>query len=220
MSALDGTSGPRAAGARLIGRPRRRAFWTDARFLLGVALIAASIAGVWAVVAVARQTTPVYAAARTIVPGQPLTADDLTVVDVGLGTSSDAYLALGALPADAVAGRTVEAGELVPATAAIPAERSDVTTVVVHTSIDVPSAVRAGTAVELWAAAQKERGVYATPRILIPHATVVSVTADESMIGGGQSALELVIPRADVADTLAAISAASALSVVPAGAVG
>jgi hypothetical protein len=35
------------------------------------------------------------------------------------------------------------------------------------------------------------------------------------MIGGGAAALELVIPRADVAATLAAMAAESALSVVP-----
>jgi hypothetical protein len=218
---MEGMTGLDAyADGRTPARPRRRPFWADARFLLGIVLIVASVAGVWAVVALSRQTSPVYAAAHTIVPGQPVTAGDLTVMDVALGAAADAYLAPGDAPAGAVAARTVAAGELVPASAVISAAQSDVTTVVVHTSADVPSAVHAGAAVELWAAAQRERGVYDTPRVLIPRATVVSVTVDDSMIGGGQAALELVIPRVDVADTLAAISAASALSVVPSGASG
>ena len=44
---------------------------------------------------------------------------------------------------------------------------------------------------------------------------VVSVTRDDSMIGGGAAALELVIPRSEVAATLAAMADESALSVVP-----
>jgi len=180
-------------------------------------LIVASIAGVWAVVALSRQTAPVYAAAHTIVPGEALTAADLTVVDVALGRSADAYLAPGAALDDAVATRTISAGELVPASAAAPAATSEVTTVVVHSSAAVPSSVASGSAVDLWAAAQTERGVYDTPRILIAGATVVSVTHDDSMIGGGADEIELVIPRADVASALAAIAGESALSVVPAG---
>ncbi|WP_051192027.1 SAF domain-containing protein [Microbacterium luticocti] len=216
MSALDnpsGTAGPQRGPTMR----RRRGFWTDTRFFIGIALIVASVAGVWAVVALSRQTAPVYAAAHTIVPGQTVTAADLTVVDVALGHSADAYLAPGKAPRGAVATRTVEAGELVPASATVPAAESDLTTVVVRTDADVPTAVRAGAVVELWAAAQTERGVYDTPRVLIPRATVASVTRDDSMIGGGKTALELAIPRADVAGTLAAISAGSALSVVPAG---
>jgi len=198
-------------------RPRRRGFWTDLRFFLGVVLIVASIAGVWAVVALSRQTAPVYAAAHTIVPGQAVTAADLTVVDVSLGRSGDAYLAPGAALDGVVATRTIGTGELVPAAATVPAAQSETTTVVVHSSVTVPSGVAAGSAVDLWSAAPAENGGFATPSVLVPSATVVSVTHDDSMIGGGADAVELVIPRADVAAALAAIAADAELSVVPAG---
>ncbi|QAY61846.1 hypothetical protein ET475_12215 [Microbacterium protaetiae] len=198
-------------------RPRRRGFWTDARFFLGVVLIIASIAGVWAVVSLSRQTSPVYAAAHTIVPGQKVTAADLTVIDVALGRSADAYLAPGATLNDAVATRTIDAGELVPAAATVSAASSQVTTVVVHSSAAVPSNVTSGSTVDLWAAAPTDAGTYDTPRILIANATVVSVAHDDSMIGGGADAIELVIPRSDVAAALAAIAGESALSVVPSG---
>ena len=198
-------------------RPRRRGFWTDIRFFLGVGLIVASIAGVWAVVALSRQTAPVYAAAHTIVPGDAMTTADFTVVDVSLGRSGDAYLAPGATLDGLVATRTIGAGELVPIAAAAPAAQSETTTVVVHSSVTVPSGVVAGTAVDLWAAMPTEDGGYATPSVLVAAATVVSVTHDDSMIGGGADAVELVIPRADVAAALAAIAADAELSVVPTG---
>lgn len=196
-------------------RAPRRAFWGDARFFLGILLVVASVAGVWLVVAAARQTTPVYAAARTIVPGEVIAADDLRVVDVALGSLSDAYLTSDDLGDAVVATRTITSGELVPAAAVGAADSARTTSVVVRSTVDVPASVAAGTVVEVWAAPLLEQGQYDEPRILVADATVVSVTRDDSMIGGGAAALELVIPRADVAATLAAMADESALSVVP-----
>ncbi|MDY0909050.1 SAF domain-containing protein [Microbacterium sp. CFBP9034] len=193
----------------------RRAFWGDARFFLGILLVVASVAGVWFVVAAARQTSPVYAAARTIVPGEAITSEDLTPVDVALGQLGDVYLASGDLAEGIVATRTIESGELVPTAALGDAAQARTTHIVVHSTVDVPASVDAGTVVEVWSAPLVEHGEYDVPRILVADATVVSVTRDDSMMGGGAAALELVIPRADVAATLAAMADQSALSVVP-----
>jgi hypothetical protein len=201
-------------------RRRPRAFWSDARFFLGLVLIAASVAGVWFVVSIARQTTPVLAAARTIVPGQVLAAGDLRVVEVALGQVGDAYLSSDALEEGLVAVRTIDSGELVPHSAVGSGDAATTTTVVLRSAVEVPASVGAGSAVEVWAAPLVERGVYDTPRILVADATVVSVTRDDSMLGGGAASLEVVIPRSDVAAALAAMSDQSALSVVPAAAGG
>lgn len=196
-------------------RPPRRAFWGDARFFLGILLIVASVAGVWLVVASSRQTVPVYAAQHTIVPGEAIDAGDLRVVDVALGPLAGTYLAPDDLDGGTVATRTIEAGELVPAASVDAADAVRTTSVVVRSSVDVPASVGPGSAVEVWAAPMIERGVYDAPRILVADATVVSVDRDDSVIGGGAAALELVIPRADVAAALAAMADQSALSIVP-----
>jgi hypothetical protein len=80
----------------------------------------------------------------------------------------------------------------------------------------VPASVDAGSVVEVWSAPLIDQGEYDVPRILVADATVAAVTRDDSMIGGGSVALELVIPRSDVADVLAAIVDEAALSIVPA----
>jgi hypothetical protein len=196
-------------------RTPRRAFWGDARFFLGVLLVIASVVGVWLVVAAARQTVPVYAAAHTIVPGEPIAAADVTVVDVALGPVADTYLGEGELGDAIVATRTIQAGELVPAAAVGDADSARTTSVVVRSAVDVPASVAAGSVVEVWSAPLLERGTYDEPRVLVADATVVSVTRDDSMIGGGAAALELVIPRDDVSATLAAMADESALSIVP-----
>ncbi|MDL9980374.1 SAF domain-containing protein [Microbacterium sp. ASV49] len=197
-------------------RPRRRAPWGDLRFLLGIVLVVASIGGVWFVVAASRQTAPVYAAAHTLTPGQRVQASDLEIVQAALGTTSAVYLAPGAgLAEGAVATRTVRKGELVPRAAVGDAGATGLTTVVVRSTVDVPASLDAGSSVEVWAAPLEEKGAYGEPRILVPDATVVSVTRDDSVIGSAGAALELVVPRADVSDVLAAMAGKAALSVVP-----
>lgn len=196
-------------------RPARRTPWADLRLLLGVLLVVASVAGVWFVVTAARQTAPAYAAVDTIVEGQPITADDLRIVDVALGQVSGAYLTPAHLADGLIATRTVAAGELVPQGAVGAAAGSRTTSVVLRSTVDVPASVEPGSIVEVWAAPQVERGVYDTPRILVADAAVVEVTRDESMMGGAEAALEVVIARADVADVLAALADGDAISVVP-----
>ena len=177
----------------------------------------ASVGGVWFIVSAARHTQPVYVAVRAIVPGEPVAAADLAVVDVALGTASDAYLAADGLSEGLVAARTVAAGELVPADALVTAESTQSTTVVIRSAAEVPGSVISGSTVELWAAPRLDQSRFDTPRILVADATVVSVSRDDSPLAGGTAAVEVVIPRADVAAALAAISDGSALSVVPWG---
>ncbi|MCC4909590.1 SAF domain-containing protein [Microbacterium sp. cx-59] len=196
-------------------RQRPRALWADARFVIGAALVIASIVGVWLVVAAARQTTPVFAAARTITPGEAITAGDLRVVDVALGSLEEIYLAPTQLTLDTVATRTIHAGELVPAEALGAADVAATTTVVVRSATEVPASVATGAVVEVWSAPFDAEGVREEPRILVADATVTEVTRDDSMMGGGAASVELVIPREDVADVLAAISGEASLSVVP-----
>lgn len=197
-------------------RPPRRKPWGDARFLLGLLLIVASVAGVWFVVTASRQTTPAFAAAHTIVPGQLVTEDDLRVVDVALGPTGGVYVTPGGIAEGTVATRTIAEGELVPAAALGDETAARTTSVVLRTAADVPASIQPGSFVEVWMAPLIERGEYDTPRILVADATIVSVTRDDSMMGGGAAALEVVISRADVAAVLAAIADDSALSVVPA----
>jgi hypothetical protein len=196
-------------------RPAPRAFWADARFLLGIALIIASVAGVWLVVASARQTAPVFAAARTIVPGQTVTPEDLRVVDVALGPAGEAYVSPASLEPGVIATRTISAGELVPQAAVDEADAATTTSVVIRPAGDVSAAVTAGSVVEVWSAPTEADGEIGEPRILVPSATVVTVTRDDAVVSGEDVSLEVVIPRADVAATLAALAGDSLLSVVP-----
>lgn len=197
-------------------RPRARAFWADARFLLGIVLVIASVAGVWFVVAAARQTAPVFAAQSTIVAGEPVSADDLQVVEVALGQVGGVYAAPGTLEPGSIAVRTIERGELVPQSAVTASDAVTTTTVVLASDGDVPASVEKGASVEVWHAPRLDQSSFDTPRILVASATVVSIARDDAVVGDAEVSLEVVVERADVPAVLAAVAAGDSLSVVPA----
>lgn len=200
-----------------ISRPRR-AFWGDVRFLIGIALVAISITGVWMILSSSDSATPVLQATRTIVQGEAMVSSDFQVVDVGLGGLTDDYLAPEDLEAGRVAARTIVSGELVPRTASADADDSRSTTIVVETT-GIPDDVDAGTVVELWQAPLLEDGrAHDAPRILVADVIVGEVLESEGMLADSGSAVELVIDRADVAEVLAAITSGASLSIVPIGA--
>jgi hypothetical protein len=201
-----------------ISRPRR-AFWGDVRFLIGIALVALSITGVWMILSSSDSATPVLQATRTIVQGEAMVSSDFQVVDVGLGSLTDDYLAPEDLQAGHVAARTIVRGELVPRTASADADDSRSTTIVVESTTGIPDDVAAGTVVELWQAPLLDDGrAHDAPRILVADVIVGEVLESEGMLADSGSAVELVIDRADVAEVLAAITSGASLSIVPIGA--
>lgn len=196
----------------------RRPVFGDVRFIIGIVLVVASVAGVWMLVSSSRQTTPMLQATRTVVPGETLDSDDLQVVDVGLGVLSGSYLAPQDLEPGSVATRTLGAGELVPLSSVGSAKDARTTTVVVS-SIATPVGIAPGTVVELWHAPMHEDGrSFDDPRILVGDAVVATVAEAEGMLSQSRTDVEVVIDRGDVADVLAAITGGDAISIVPAGA--
>ena len=196
----------------------RRAVWGDARFLIGIAVVALSVAGVWAVVSSSGATTPVLQATRTIPLGEALVSGDFQVVEVGLGTVTDRYLAPQELRPGQIASRTLVEGELLATSAVEDADADRTTTIVVESSTGIPAEVAAGSVIELWHSPPVgDDGSQSPPRILVADAIVASVTKTEGMLAAEGTTAEVVIDRTDVPEVLAAITGGSALSIVPIG---
>ncbi|WP_337005816.1 MULTISPECIES: SAF domain-containing protein [unclassified Microbacterium] len=201
-----------------LSRPRR-AFWGDVRFLVGIALVALSITGVWLIITASDDATPLLRATRTITQGEVLTSGDFQVVEVGMGGLADDYVAPDDLHPGQVAGRTLPKGEIVPTSAVTDADHLRSTTIVIDCSTGIPEGVEAGTVVEVWQAPLLDDGrSYDAPRILVADVTVHEVLEPEGMLAESDSRLEVVIDSADVADVLAAVTSGAALSVIPVGA--
>ncbi|WP_136710091.1 hypothetical protein [Agromyces sp. H66] len=203
--------------ARRPERTERGALRLDPRLLIGIALIAASTAGVWALVTGLDDSAEVYAARGTLTPGSRIDADDLDVASVHLGASAGHYLAPGDLPEGGlVVVRTVEAGELIPRSAVDALDRTGLATVVVPSRGALPSSLGPGTTVDVWAAHRADRDTYEPPSVLVAGAEIAAVQEPEGMVDSRGRSVELLIPREKVAALLEALAAGDVVDLVPA----
>ncbi|MFC8734563.1 SAF domain-containing protein [Luteimicrobium sp. NPDC057192] len=207
----------------------RRPTWRDPRLLVGCALVAGSVALGATVVSSARDTAPVYVAAHDLVPGDPVEASDLRVVDVNLGGEASRYLAPegDGLTAGSVATSVVRSGELVPRTAL--GKESDVTVraVAVPVSGTLSDRVRTGSTVDVWFVPKAASGTVVAggaddagaPRRLTQGAVVAQVDEPgSSLVVGGQTTVQVLVRPGDLPAVLAALAADGTVTVVPGGA--
>lgn len=192
----------------------RRPGWRDPRLLVGVVLVAASVAlGSW-LVAAAGRTVPVYVADVVLVPGQVVDDTVLRVREVRLDSAADAYLpADEPVPADLVVTRTVGAGELVPRGALAPSADLKLRPVAVTGSGALGLA--AGAQVDLWfvPADPVEGG---EPRELATDLTVAEVSEPDGAFAVGTAVTaHVLVPVDQLAEVLTALAADGTVEVVP-----
>jgi len=200
----------------------RRPGWRDPRLLVGLVLIAASVAlGSWAVTT-AQHTVPVYVARDVLVPGDALTSAALVVADVRLGDDVDGYLrADEPLPDGAVLLRAVGARELVPVAAVGSAADLDVRAVPVALSGPAPSGLVAGSRVDLWFTPEAGNGAGApaadrVPRELAAALTVAELSSpDGAFVGGGARTVHVLVPVDDLPSVLGALASGGTVDLVP-----
>lgn len=208
----------------------RRPGWRDPRLLIGVVLVAASVAGTSWLVSAAGRTMPVYAADGPLVAGEQLAVDALHVVDVRLDGAEMYVPADQPLPDGLVVVRTVGDGELVPWSAVADAAELEVRPVAVAPAGTMSSDVTEGSRVDLWfvpavdAGTAGNRGGTAqaapdeelTPYQLAAGLTVAEVSEpDGAFAVGAGITVHVLVPVPELAHVLAALGADGAVQVVP-----
>ncbi|BDA63642.1 hypothetical protein [Actinomyces capricornis] len=214
MTASRSASPTRTAPARW-----RRPTWKDPRLAGGIALVGAAVAlGSWAVDAAA-ETTQVYVLTQDVAPGADLRAEGvLTLVDSHPGTG--AYLEAGSLPQDAVATRSLSAGELLPSAAVGSAQDLTSRTVVLDLSSGLPAATAPGDYVDLWLLPDQQ--VVATQQqgaTLVAQGLIVARIgeAGAGLLGGSGTSVEVRVPEGEVGSVLSAVAREGSLVLVPTG---
>lgn len=196
---------------------RRRAFWFDPRFAIGLILVIVSVLGVMGLVASANSSIEVLAARDTLTPGEHVTAADLVATSIRAANPERFYLRASDIPAGGVVlTRTIAAGELVPKSAVGSAAGVDLTSVVVALTTALPASVDPGTRADVWSARQVDSTGFAAPTVLVSSAVVVRLVEQKGLVttNAGPS-VELLVPREDVAAVLEAVATGAAMSVVP-----
>ncbi len=200
--------------------PRRR-FALDLRLVLGLLLVAASVAAVTLLVGAADTRVVVYAADDALAPGDRIDADDLVERSVALDGAEELYLRVGAVPDEGfVVAQPVAAGQLVPVAAAGSVDGQRATSLVLQLAGPVSTVVETGTLVDVWGVTLLDGNETGTPVVLASQATVVRVLEDDTLVAGtaaAASTVEVLVPRSRVARLLQAIARGDALAVVPSG---
>lgn len=219
------TSAPASrAGAPPPARPARRLQrpgWRDLRLVVGVLLVLVSVAGGLRLVSALDDTTPVYAAARDLLPGQAVTEDDLVAVPVRMGEPLAGYVdaSVPVAPGTYLL-RQVGAGELVPAAALGSAREALDKTVGVPVDATAAAGLRAGTVVDVWVSRRDGEAVgegYLDPELLLAGAVVESVPADGPGLGSGlgRTSVQVVVPADEVGGVIAAVDQDARVTLVP-----
>jgi len=202
--------------ARRPARGDRGAMRLDPRLVIGMVLIAGSTLGGWALVNGLDDSDEVYVARDTVTPGTTITAGDLAIASVRLGSGTAGYLEPGDLPAGGlIISRTVESGELVPESAVDAVDRAGLATVVVPSRGALPTGLGAGSRVDVWTAKLVERGGFEPPSVLAAAVEVAGIVETEGMVASESVSVELLVPREKVAALLQALAAGDAIDLVP-----
>ncbi|MFE4463672.1 hypothetical protein ACFRCR_01020 [Oerskovia sp. NPDC056781] len=206
----------------------RRPGWRDPRLLLGLVLVAASVAlGSWAVSSAGR-TVAVYAAAGPLTPGEPVDASNLRAVEVRLGSGDGKYFLAGRpLPDDLVALRVVGDGELVARSAVGGSEELAVRAVAIPVAGALSDRVTDGALVDVWFVPTSGDGATAAERkadekdgsgpYTLASQVVVAQVAESggTLVTGGPTTLHVLVPTDELPGVLAALAAEGEIAVVP-----
>lgn len=206
------TAAPAAAAPRL-----KKPSWKDPRLLLGILLVLASVAGVSALLASQDRTTQVLAASRDLPVGTALKAADFDVVQVSLGGLEGTYVSAGdPFPQDAVAGNLLRSGELLVKADLTEADKLDRKPLGLDVQAPLPSGIRAGDSVDVWASLPNGQNGYSEPRRLLEAAEISELSVSDSVIGGADSTRLLVLVEdQDLPALLGALSNQAKIAVVP-----
>jgi hypothetical protein len=215
--AIDMAELPRLTAARL-----HKPSWRDSRLVVGVLLVLLSMTVGAKAMAAADDTVPMYAAAASLVPGQPVTQGDVKRVDVQLGVDRRWYVAADHdIAPGTFALRDVRPGELLPRSALGTRAAIDLKPVSVPVDGGGAAQLVAGSVVDVWVNAKDPASgaeKYGKPVKALEVATVARTPEiGEGGLGSasGLTAVQIMVPEARVQELIAAIDQGAKITLVP-----
>jgi hypothetical protein len=165
---------------------------------------------------------PMYAAAASLVPGQPVTQKDVKRVDVQLGVDRQRYVTADHdIAPETFALRDVRPGELLPTSALGTRAAVDLKPVSVPVDGGGAAQLAAGSVVDVWVNSKDSASAsekYGKP-VKTLEAAPVAHTPDARGAGlgeaSGTTAVQIMVPEASVQALIAAIDQGAKITLVP-----
>ena len=182
--------------------------------ILGLLLIAISVAGVWLVIDANNRTEEFLVASKPASSGSVITESSFRVVRMNLGESARLYLKPGDLEPGNYLLNTMEVGQLVAlgsvASAIIDARQP----VVITSTMPLPQGVGVGDFVDIWVSEAQEGGSFAAPMTLVLDAEIVDVAEASGVMADQQPQVQVLVPVESVSPILDAVASKDALSMI------
>lgn len=200
----------------------RKPSWKDGRLLVGILLVLmSSVIGSLAM-AHADDRIPMYAAKTHLLPGEALTAERLTRVDVQLGDRAAAYLSAAAdLAPDTYVLREVRAGELVPLSALGGPDQISVQPLTLMVDATSASALVVGSVVDVYVnppVRGSSTGELEGPELALRSVAVSRLAKAAAGLGSAPTAaqaVQVMAPVDQVKDLIAKIDVGAKVTLVP-----
>lgn len=185
--------------------------------MVGVVLIVVSVLACTFLVTRARDGTQHYQVTRPVALGEVLDATNTRVAEARTG--SGAYLPWGELPADAVATRSMETGELIARAAVATRADEGFRRLMVDVSSGLPDSALPGAVLELWfVPTSRVATESATPRLVASEVTLVRVLeASAGMLTRAGTRIEVRLAVGDLPAVLEATGGDGVVTAVPVG---
>lgn len=215
---MTAPAAPAAPTARRLQRPG----WRDTRLLVGILLVLVSVLAGARLIASLDDTSPVYAAARPLLPGQEIGPQDLVVVPVQLSGMGDGYvdgsieMATGTFVL-----RPIDEGELVPVASLGSAQQARDKTVTVPVDPAAAASLSVGTVVDVWVSRRDTEAAgerYLDPELLLEQAVIAQVPSGEQALGMGvgRAAVQVIVPAGEVAAVISSVDQEARVTLVSA----
>lgn len=200
----------------------RKPSWKDGRLLVGILLVLmSSVIGSLAM-AHADDRIPMYAAETHLLPGEALTAERLTRVDVQLGDRAAGYLSAAAdLAPNTYVLREVRAGELVPLSALGGPDQISVQPLTLMVDATSASALVVGSIVDVYVnppVIGSSTGEFEGPELALPSVSVSRLAKATSGLGSAPTAaqaVQVMAPVDQVKDLIAKVDVGAKVTLVP-----
>jgi hypothetical protein len=181
---------------------------------LSAVAIAGSVVGAWFVIESSKITEVYLVTQRDMASGSALVELELQTADLALFSIGTSYLQPGEIPEGAYLTRSISAGEAIPRNSVTTQQLDDWSNIVLTPSVELSSAIAAGSKVSVWSSPALDYQSFGEPTIAALDVEVVAIREPEGSFAQAGKSVELRVPIASIQSLLRAMANGDAIALM------